>query len=47
MCLAIVVLLPAISNGPAVWKRTNMTASGLYTAREIYYLNNETMSSQT
>jgi hypothetical protein len=24
-----------------------MTASGLYTAREIYYLNNETMSSQT
>jgi hypothetical protein len=47
MCLAIVVLLPAISNGPAAWKRTNMTASGLYTAREIYYLNNETMSSQT
>jgi hypothetical protein len=47
MCLAIVVLLAAISNGPDAWKRTNMTPSALYTAREIYYLYNETMSSQT
>jgi len=47
MCLAVVVLLPAISNGPAAWKRSNITASTLYIAWEVYYLNNETMSSQT